>query len=335
MATKRSKPAPRIQTRKAPSFEMAAQLCPHQGVAESVAEMFGLIVPEYDAIRAEHTMVLKRMAEAFDGSLNERATAMHFQRIVGALVGSAVGAGRFYSDKVIEAKAATKAADAGDDAPIGLESKAQRVREFAADVAMQAYALLAAAHGSIDAYRDLTGEEWKPYEAQEDAQIEKKAATLQIGARRLTTPAGIERSPLLFVSRHQPLPIQSPEMTVSFLLYKAAAHRFDLIPDPDGDRELSLSNANAADVLAALGVVDPFSDGPWPIDRFHARLVAVRRSRLDHASPAISAIETRSPGRMTLIDCGRPEAYVERKLAELSAFVNAGLEIGATHIGWG
>jgi hypothetical protein len=111
---------------------------------------------------------------------------MHFQRLVGALVGSAVGAGRFYSAKVSEARAATsRAADGGDDeqgAPIGLESKAQRTREFAADMAMQAYALLAAAHGALDAYKDLTGEDWKAYEAPAEAPVEKKASAAQIGA---------------------------------------------------------------------------------------------------------------------------------------------------------
>jgi hypothetical protein len=126
------------------------------------------------------------MAEAFEGSLNDKATAMHFQRIVGSLVSSAVGSGRFYSEKVTQARDATaRAADGGDDehgAPIGLESKAQRTREFAADMAMQAYALLAAAHGAIDAYKDLTGEEWKAYEAPADAAVEKKAAASQLGA---------------------------------------------------------------------------------------------------------------------------------------------------------
>ena len=115
------------------------------------------------------------MAEAFEGSLNDKATAMHFQRIVGALVSSAVGAGRFYSEKVTQARDATaRAADGGDDehgTPIGLESRAQRTREFAADMAMQAFALLAAAHGAIDAYRDLTGEDWKAYEASADATV--------------------------------------------------------------------------------------------------------------------------------------------------------------------
>jgi len=189
MATTRSKSktqASKTQTRPALTFEMAVQLCPHQGVAESVATAFGLIVPEYEEIRAEHAAALKQMAATFEGSLNDKATEMHFQRIVGALVSSAVGAGRFYSEKVSEARNATaRAADGGDDehgAPIGLESKAQRTREFAADMAMQAYALLAAAHGAIDAYKDLTGDDWKAYEAKPDAQVEKKAAASQMGA---------------------------------------------------------------------------------------------------------------------------------------------------------
>ena len=188
MATNRSKSAPKRETRTPVTFETAAQLCPHQGVAENVAQAFGLIVPEYDAIRTEHTTAVKRMAEAFEGSLNDKATAMHFQRIVGALVSSAVGAGRFYSEKVTQARDATaRAADGGDDehgAPIGLESKAQRTREFAADMAMQAYALLAVAHGAIDAYKDLTGEDGKAYEAPVDAAVEKKAAASQMGAFR-------------------------------------------------------------------------------------------------------------------------------------------------------
>jgi len=186
MASNRSKSAPKRETRQPLTFEMALQLCPHEGVAQNVAAAFGLIVPEYETIRADHAIALKRMAEAFDGSLNDKATEMHFQRIVGALVSSAVGAGRFYSTKVGEARTATaRAADGGDDeqgSPIGLESKAQRIREFAADMAMQSYALLAAAHGAIDAYKDLTGEDWKAYEAPAEPQVEKKAATAQMGA---------------------------------------------------------------------------------------------------------------------------------------------------------
>ena len=187
MASNRSKSrANSAKSRPAISFDTAVHLCPHAGIAEKVAQAFGLAVPDYDAIRDEHERTLRQMWLSFDSALNDKATEMHFQRIVGSLVSSAVGAGRFYSDKVSEARATTvRAGDGGADhgAPIGLESKAQRVREFAADMAMQAYALLAAAHGAVNAYREITGEDWKAYEAPtEAAAVEKRAATAQIGA---------------------------------------------------------------------------------------------------------------------------------------------------------
>ena len=138
MASNRSKSPAKAKTRPALTFDMAVQLCPHQGMAEKVAESFGLIVPEYDAIREEHARALRLMWTGFGDSLNEKATEMHFQRIVGSLVASAVGGGRFFSTKVSEARAATaRAGDGGDDeygTLIGLESKAQRIREFAADM---------------------------------------------------------------------------------------------------------------------------------------------------------------------------------------------------------
>jgi hypothetical protein len=65
--------------------------------------------------------------------------------------------------------------------PHRARKKAQRTREFAADMAMQAYALLAAAHGAVDAYKERTGDEWKAYEAPTEAKVEKKAATTQMG----------------------------------------------------------------------------------------------------------------------------------------------------------
>src|SRR5208283_3831445 len=67
MASNRSKSAPKRETRQALTFEMALQLCPHEGVAENVATAFGLIAPDYETIRAEHASALKRMAEAFEG----------------------------------------------------------------------------------------------------------------------------------------------------------------------------------------------------------------------------------------------------------------------------
>jgi hypothetical protein len=139
------------------------------------------------------------MAAAFDGSLNDKATAMHFQRIVGALVSSAVGAGRFYSEKVTQARDATaRAADGGEDehgAPIGLESKAQRTREFAADMAMQAYALLAAAHGAIDAYKDLTGKTGKPTRPRQAPPSRRRPPPPRWGSGADAPRGGVRRPP--------------------------------------------------------------------------------------------------------------------------------------------
>jgi len=90
-------------------------------------------------------------------------------------------------------------------------------------------------------------------------------------------------------------------MSVSFTLYKANGHRFGPLPGHD-DREFSLSNANAADVLDALGVEDSFSERPWPIHCFRTLLIVARRKRLGHASPAIPVTETRKPGTMLVID---------------------------------
>ena len=45
------------------------------------------------------------------------------------------------------------------------------------------YALLAAAHGAVNAHKEITDEDWKAYEAPtEAAAVEKRAATAQIGA---------------------------------------------------------------------------------------------------------------------------------------------------------
>ncbi|MEI4479873.1 hypothetical protein WAC35_29020, partial [Klebsiella pneumoniae] len=84
-------------------------------------------------------------------------------RIVGAYVGSAHGAGQFYSRAVTEARDATAklANDSRDedlDGPVGFDSAAQRKREVAADMALQAHALRMAAEGAVTAYEQIVGE---------------------------------------------------------------------------------------------------------------------------------------------------------------------------------
>ncbi len=48
---------------------------------------------------------------------------------------------------------------------------------------MQAYALLAAAEGAIEAYRTITGEDWKPYRAPaQDEGVARKSAAAEMSA---------------------------------------------------------------------------------------------------------------------------------------------------------
>jgi hypothetical protein len=91
-------------------------------------------------------------------------------------------------------------------------------------------------------------------------------------------------------------------MTVSFNPLKANGQLFTHLPELD-DLEVALSNANAADVLDALGIEDSFSVSPWPLPCFKALLIVARRKRLGHASRAIPVTEMREPGSMLLIDC--------------------------------
>ncbi|MEJ7715984.1 MAG: hypothetical protein WKF40_09925 [Thermoleophilaceae bacterium] len=87
-----------------------------------------------------------------------------------AFVRSAHGAGTFYEGKAkvardLNSKIANEDRDEdrhgrGRHAP----TSAERAREFAAQMALQAYALLAAAEGAVDAYAQVTGSDWKPYE---------------------------------------------------------------------------------------------------------------------------------------------------------------------------
>ena len=86
MATNRSKFAPKRETETAPRLPFPRpppRSAPHQGVAENVAQAFGLIVPR---IRRHphraHDRSQAPLAEATEDSLNDKATAMHFQRIV-------------------------------------------------------------------------------------------------------------------------------------------------------------------------------------------------------------------------------------------------------------
>lgn len=95
----------RTQTARRPiTLELAATVCPNAQIAANIARHFALDTVDYDAVREAHEEAVDNMAKAFDGTLNDKATAMHFPRVVGSLVTSAFGAGQFYSQKISEAR---------------------------------------------------------------------------------------------------------------------------------------------------------------------------------------------------------------------------------------
>jgi hypothetical protein len=171
--------------RQAVTLEMALALCPHAALADNIARTFGLNPVDGAGIREtteEHLALAAR-----ELPLSEKALEMHLQRIVGAYVGSAYGAGQFYSGKVTQArdltvKGANDSRDEDRDGVAGFESRAERARIFAAEMGLQAHALAAAAEGAVSAYAHLTGQEWKPYEApvSADRSISRTSAAAQM-----------------------------------------------------------------------------------------------------------------------------------------------------------
>ena len=179
-----------VPLRKGTTVEMVRLACPDATQMTLISESFGLPILDSDGIRDQHERLIVETADGLKEGLGERAMQIHLQRIVGAYVGSAHGAGQFYSRAVTEARNATaKSAndmrDEDRDGPVGFDSGAQRKREFAADMGLQAHALRMAAQGAVAAYELIVGEAWKPFERQVENpghSVDRKAAELQMAA---------------------------------------------------------------------------------------------------------------------------------------------------------
>lgn len=179
-----------VQLRKGATLEMVRLTCPDIAQALKIAESFGTAVVDSDGIRDLHERLIIETADSLSEGLGERAMQIHLQRVVGAYVGSAHGAGQFYSRAVSEArdataKAANDARDEDLDGPVGYDSTAQRKREFAADMGIQSHALRVAAEGAVAAYEQVVGEAWKPFDRPVENpghSLDRKAADAQMDA---------------------------------------------------------------------------------------------------------------------------------------------------------
>ena len=173
------------QTRPARTLEHARKLCPSEDEGDRIADAFGLDQVAVGLIRASTKEALAQLAGPLADHMSETGLRVFLQRLVASFVDSACKTGEFYDAKVAEAKRANAKlhCDARDeDLPgvAGFASRAQRTREFAAQLAMQAMTLLAAAEGAVQAFEHLTGDSWRPYMPTPAVSLDRRAGEAQL-----------------------------------------------------------------------------------------------------------------------------------------------------------
>lgn len=181
-------PARSMTARQVITLESAAAFAPTDDVMSKVYKVFALDPVPVAEIResVEERIVLE--ARLLGTVMTEKALEMHLQRVVGAYVGSAYGAASFYDAKRQTARDLTSKLngdrDEDRDGPSGFESRVQQAQEFAAQMAVQSVATLAAAEGAVSAYAHATGNAWKPYTpaTPEGQGISRQAAAARMSA---------------------------------------------------------------------------------------------------------------------------------------------------------
>lgn len=179
-ATKRptpaGRPAPKGNVKQAVTIELVRRIAPDTAMAEKIGSAFGLMVPDCEAIADATHGHLVALAATLGEAMGEKGLKIWADRIVGGFVGAAHGAARFYEGKAEAAREMTVRlrADHRDEdrdeyegrSYSGFETKAGFARRFAAEMAMQAHAALAAAEGALTAYQHAIGAEWVAYNAE-------------------------------------------------------------------------------------------------------------------------------------------------------------------------
>ena len=155
----------RDASREAVTLETALRFAPTDDVSSKICKVFAMDPVPMAEIREtveEHMVAQSRIMPLTDKNME-----MHFQRVVGQYVGSAVSAARFYDTKRQAAREMASQfnefRDEDRDGASGFEGKLERAQAFAAEMAWQSLATLAAAEGAVSAYSHITGSEWKPY----------------------------------------------------------------------------------------------------------------------------------------------------------------------------
>ena len=177
----------RPQSRPTRTLEHAREFCPSEHEVDRIADAFGLDQIDPAVIRTSTRNHLTQLVQPIADHMTETGLKVFLQRLVAGFVDSACRTGEFYDAKVAEARRANAklhCEDRGEDLPgvAGFDSRAQRTREFAAKLAMQAMALLAAAEGAVQAFEHLTGDTWRPYTPPPAIGLDRRAGEVQLAA---------------------------------------------------------------------------------------------------------------------------------------------------------
>ena len=136
---------------------------PHQGPADNLVRTFGFEPVDRDCPRDAAGLRVAQAAQAFRTAAKQSRCGFTNNRPVVPMSALPQGLRRPYGTDRSAAMELTSRLLNDDraedhDGPIGFESKTERARLFAAEMALQSFALLAAAEGAIAAYADITGE---------------------------------------------------------------------------------------------------------------------------------------------------------------------------------
>jgi hypothetical protein len=118
-------------------------------------------------------------------------------------------------------------------------------------------------------------------------------------------------------------------MSVSFTPLKVVENRWEIVP---GIESINVSNHNARDILAHLGLSPDFEEQkPLNLEAFEADC----RTFLRLASGQEPDVERNEVVDGNTVVCGRRAGYLTARATSLLSLAETGLAAGATHLGLG
>ncbi|MDE7548194.1 hypothetical protein PY793_09405 [Acetobacter fabarum] len=188
------------QARKAamevPTLKAAKDIVPDETRVAQIVSHFAIETADTDEligtgdaiVRDQFNILYPVLVNQIRGDDNLTALKMHLDRIVDALVRSAIGAANFYETRRQIARDAKDqfANEHRDQDRMGVdggENQVVKLARIAAENGVKAYSVTCVAEGACRAYAELMGEEWKAYQNTRSKQpVDEKATAAMLDA---------------------------------------------------------------------------------------------------------------------------------------------------------